>query len=50
MIDLAKQLNNDADMIKFAQIFAQQPRNTVRPRLSHGPSAQSAHIVVISHS
>lgn len=30
MIDLAKQLNNDADMIKFAQIFAQQPRNTVR--------------------
>ena len=32
MIDLAKQLNNDADMIKFAQIFAQQPRNTVSPR------------------
>lgn len=31
MIDLAKQLNNDADMIKFAQIFAQQPRNTVSP-------------------
>lgn len=30
MIDLAKQLNNNADMIKFAQIFAQQPRNTVR--------------------
>ena len=30
MIDLAKTLNNDADMIKFAQIFAQQPRNTVR--------------------
>ncbi|KAL4244110.1 hypothetical protein ABKN59_009450 [Abortiporus biennis] len=28
MIDLAKTLNNDADMIKFAQIFAQQPRNT----------------------
>ncbi|KAJ3479164.1 hypothetical protein NLI96_g9255 [Meripilus lineatus] len=28
MINLAKQLNNDADMIKFAQIFAQQPRNT----------------------
>ncbi|KAI0657952.1 hypothetical protein C8Q70DRAFT_250526 [Cubamyces menziesii] len=28
MIDLAKQLNNNADMIKFAQIFAQQPRNT----------------------
>ncbi|KLO18041.1 hypothetical protein SCHPADRAFT_886494 [Schizopora paradoxa] len=28
MIDLAKQLNNDADMIKFTQIFAQQPRNT----------------------
>ena len=33
MIDLAKTLNNDADMIKFSQIFAQQPRNTVR-RLS----------------
>lgn len=30
MVDLAKQLNNDPDMIKFAQIFAQQPRNTVR--------------------
>jgi len=29
MIDLAKQLNNDAQMIKLAQIFAQQPRNTV---------------------
>lgn len=34
MIDLAKTLNNDADMIKFAQIFAQQPRNTVS---SHSP-------------
>ncbi|KAF9052292.1 hypothetical protein BDZ89DRAFT_1153712 [Hymenopellis radicata] len=28
MIDLAKTLNSDANMIKFAQIFAQQPRNT----------------------
>lgn len=28
MIDLAKQLNNDPNMIKFAQIFAQQPRNS----------------------
>lgn len=28
MIDLAKQLNNNADMIKFAQLFAQQPRNS----------------------
>jgi len=28
MVDLAKQLNNDPDMIKFAQIFAQQPRNS----------------------
>ncbi|KZT24474.1 hypothetical protein NEOLEDRAFT_1179160 [Neolentinus lepideus HHB14362 ss-1] len=27
MIDLAKQLNNDADMIRLAQIFVQQPRN-----------------------
>jgi len=33
MIDLAKQLNNDATMISLAQIFAQQPRNT--------PSSQS---------
>lgn len=29
MIDLAKTLKNDPDMIKFAQIFAQQPRNSV---------------------
>ncbi|KAK7683333.1 hypothetical protein QCA50_013595 [Cerrena zonata] len=28
MIDLAKQLNNDPNMIKLAQIFAQQPRNS----------------------
>jgi len=28
MIDLAKTLNNNADMIKLTQIFAQQPRNT----------------------
>lgn len=28
MIDLAKTLNNDQDMIKFAQIFVQQPRNS----------------------
>ena len=28
MIDLAKALNNDADMIKFTQIFVQQPRNS----------------------
>ncbi|EPQ59263.1 hypothetical protein GLOTRDRAFT_114005 [Gloeophyllum trabeum ATCC 11539] len=27
MIDLAKQLNNDAEMIRLAQIFVQQPRN-----------------------
>jgi hypothetical protein len=30
MVDLAKTLNNDPDTIKFAQIFAQQPRNSVR--------------------
>ena len=29
MIDLAKQLNNDADMIRLTQIFVQQPRNSV---------------------
>lgn len=28
MIDLAKQLNNNAEMIRLAQIFAQQPRNS----------------------
>jgi hypothetical protein len=28
MIDLAKSLNNNADMIKFTQIFVQQPRNS----------------------
>ncbi|TFY64779.1 hypothetical protein EVJ58_g2401 [Rhodofomes roseus] len=40
MIDLAKQLNSDADMIKFAQIFAQQPRNT--PTSQAVPYCQSA--------
>lgn len=29
MVDLAKGLKSDAQMIKLAQIFAQQPRNTV---------------------
>jgi hypothetical protein len=29
MIDLAHQLNNDADMIRLTQIFRQQPRNAV---------------------
>jgi hypothetical protein len=33
MVDLAKTLENNADVIKFAQIFAQQPRNS--------PSSQS---------
>ena len=42
MIDLAKQLNNNADMIKFAQIFAQQPRNTVsHPRRVLAPTVPS---------
>jgi hypothetical protein len=31
MVTLAKTLSNNADVIKFAQIFAQQPRNSVRP-------------------
>ena len=30
MIDLAKTLKNNANMIQLTQIFAQQPRNTVR--------------------
>ncbi|KAF9005940.1 hypothetical protein BDQ17DRAFT_1239718 [Cyathus striatus] len=40
MIDLAKSLNSDADMIKFAQIFAQQPRNT--PTSQSVPYCQTA--------
>ncbi|KAG2125026.1 hypothetical protein DEU56DRAFT_825949 [Suillus clintonianus] len=40
MIDLAKTLNNNADMIKFAQIFAQQPRNS--PTSLSVPYCQSA--------
>ncbi|KAI0742095.1 hypothetical protein C8Q80DRAFT_1197948 [Daedaleopsis nitida] len=40
MIDLAKTLNNDPDMIKFAQIFAQQPRNT--PNSQAVPYCQQA--------
>ena len=35
LVDFAKQLNNNtAEMIKFAQLFAQQPRNTVRQVLA----------------
>ena len=33
MIDLAKQLGNDPEMIRLAQIFVQQPRNAVRSKL-----------------
>ncbi|KIJ65151.1 hypothetical protein HYDPIDRAFT_89084 [Hydnomerulius pinastri MD-312] len=40
MIDLAKTLNNDPDTIKFAQIFAQQPRNS--PTSQSVPYCQSA--------
>ncbi|EIW79293.1 hypothetical protein CONPUDRAFT_83555 [Coniophora puteana RWD-64-598 SS2] len=40
MIDLAKQLNNNADMISLAQIFAQQPRNS--PTSQAVPYCQSA--------
>lgn len=40
MVDLAKQLNNDANMIKFAQIFAQQPRNS--PDSTQVPYCQQA--------
>lgn len=35
MVDLAKTLKSDPDMIKFAQLFAQQPRNSVRPLPHH---------------
>ena len=52
MIDLAKQLKNDPEMITLAQIFRQQPRNTVSaippqlPAISlfnafHQPSSES---------
>ncbi|THH30798.1 hypothetical protein EUX98_g3386 [Antrodiella citrinella] len=40
MIDLAKTLNNDANMIKFAQLFAQQPRNS--PNSQAVPYCQQA--------
>jgi hypothetical protein len=30
MVDLAKTLNNDPEMIRLAQLFVQQPRNAVR--------------------
>ena len=33
MVDLAKQLDNNADMIRLAQIFVQQPRNAVRAHI-----------------
>jgi hypothetical protein len=40
MVDLAKTLNNDPDMIRLAQIFVQQPRNSVS-----GPLHRSAKLV-----
>jgi len=40
MVNLAKQLNNNADMINFAQIFIQQPRNT--PTSQSVPYCQKA--------
>lgn len=40
MIDFAKTLNNNADMIRLAQIFAQQPRNS--PTAQSVPYCQSA--------
>ncbi|KAG6891213.1 hypothetical protein C0995_008465 [Termitomyces sp. Mi166 len=40
MIDLAKQLNNDPEMIRLTQIFVQQPRNT--PTSQSVPYCQQA--------
>lgn len=40
MVDLAKTLSSNADMIEFAQIFAQQPRNS--PTSQSVPYCQSA--------
>ncbi|KAJ6591633.1 hypothetical protein DFH09DRAFT_1417541 [Mycena vulgaris] len=39
MIQLAQELNNDSEMIRLSQLFAQQPRNTcpVLPESSHVP-------------
>jgi hypothetical protein len=37
MINLAKTLKNDPEMIKFAQLFAQQPRNSVSLIFSFSP-------------
>lgn len=31
MVNLAKTLHNNTDMIRLAQIFVQQPRNSVCP-------------------
>ena len=41
MIDLAKKLNSDAQMISLAQIFCQQPRNTVSVILPRSPTVSS---------
>ena len=49
MVDLAKTLNSDADMIKFAQIFAQQPRNTVRSLLPYPRSRARALTLALVH-
>jgi hypothetical protein len=35
MIDLGRTLGNDAEMIRLAQIFAQQPRNTASQFQDH---------------
>ena len=49
MVDLAKQLNNNAEMIRLAQIFVQQPRNAVRtpppptPTPTHSPAHARSH-------
>ncbi|KAJ3759048.1 hypothetical protein EV360DRAFT_94329 [Lentinula raphanica] len=39
MIDLAKTLNNDSEMIRLAQIFVQQPRNAVLFRFHYCQTA-----------
>lgn len=45
MIDLAKQLGNDPEMIRLAQLFVQQPRNAV----SNLTSALNFTIFLLEH-
>jgi len=45
MIDLAKQLKNDPEMIRLAQLFVQQPRNAVGYLSSSDMSPRSKNLL-----